>query len=52
MYAFPLVGLISPVNILKVVVFPAPFKPNRPKHSFGEIPKLMLSTALNTVLPL
>lgn len=31
--AVPEVGLISPVNTLKVVVFPAPLTPNRPKHS-------------------
>lgn len=30
--AVPSVGLTSPVSILKVVVFPAPFSPNRPKH--------------------
>ncbi len=27
--AFPLVGFISPVNILNVVVLPAPLRPNR-----------------------
>lgn len=30
--AFPAVGYKSPVSILKVVVFPAPFTPNNPKH--------------------
>lgn len=29
----PLVGVMSPVNILNVVVLPAPFTPNKPKHS-------------------
>lgn len=33
--AVPSVGLTSPVSILKVVVFPAPFTPSRPKH-FGK----------------
>ena len=31
---FPLVGIMSPVSILKMVVFPAPFTPRRPKHWF------------------
>jgi hypothetical protein len=30
--ADPSVGNMSPVNILKVVVFPAPFSPSNPKH--------------------
>jgi len=30
--ASPAVGLMSPVSILKVVVLPAPFIPNKPKH--------------------
>ncbi len=29
-YARPLEGISSPVNILKVVVLPAPFTPNKP----------------------
>lgn len=29
---FPLEGITSPVSILKIVVFPAPFTPRRPKH--------------------
>lgn len=33
MKASPEVTLSSPVSILKVVVFPAPLKPRRPKHS-------------------
>lgn len=28
----PAVGIRSPVNILKLVVFPAPFSPKSPKH--------------------
>lgn len=31
--ALPAVGISSPVSILNVVVFPAPFTPNKPKHS-------------------
>lgn len=31
--AVPLELVRSPVNILKVVVFPAPLTPSRPKHS-------------------
>lgn len=30
--ASPQLTSVSPVSILKVVVFPAPFTPNRPKH--------------------
>lgn len=30
--ASPLVTMVSPVSILKVVVFPAPFTPSSPKH--------------------
>lgn len=33
--ASPLVTRVSPVSILKVVVFPAPFTPSRPKHWTG-----------------
>jgi hypothetical protein len=33
MKAVPLVGVSSPDNIDKVVVFPAPFVPRKPKHS-------------------
>lgn len=35
MKAFPVVTSVSPVNILKVVVLPAPFTPSRPKHCYG-----------------
>lgn len=37
----------SPVIILKVVVFPAPFKPSKPKHSPRGTPKVIPSTARN-----
>ena len=37
----------SPVTILKVVVFPAPFGPNSPKHSFGITRKFTSFTAIN-----
>ena len=43
--ASPEVGFKSPVNILKVVVFPAPFTPNNPKHSPCGTPKHRRSTA-------
>jgi hypothetical protein len=33
---FPLEGIMSPVSILNIVVFPAPFTPRRPKHWDGE----------------
>lgn len=33
---FPLEGIMSPVSILKIVVFPAPLTPRSPKHWFGE----------------
>ena len=36
---------MSPVNILKVVVFPAPFTPSRPKHWPSGTLKESLSTA-------
>lgn len=32
---FPLEGIMSPVSILKMVVFPAPLTPRSPKHWFG-----------------
>ena len=35
-WALPDVTGRSPVNILKVVVFPAPFTPNKPKHWEGK----------------
>lgn len=38
-------GSKSPVIIRKVVVFPAPFTPNKPKHSDGRIAKDRRSTA-------
>lgn len=41
----------SPVNILKVVVFPAPLIPRRPKHSLMGIPRLKRSTATNGPRP-
>ena len=46
--AIPSVGSISPVNILNVVVLPAPFTPNRPKHSPFPTPKVNPSTAACT----
>ena len=42
--AWPDVGMISPVSILKVVVLPAPLTPSRPKHSFLPTSKPRLST--------
>lgn len=45
--ASPLVGKISAVNILNVVVLPAPFTPNKPKHSPGCTMKLTSATAVN-----
>ena len=41
----------SPVNILNVVVFPAPLIPRRPKHSLMGIPRLKRSTATNGPRP-
>ena len=41
----------SPVNILNVVVFPAPLIPRRPKHSLMGIPRLKRSTAINGPRP-
>ena len=47
MVAVPLEGEISPVNILKVVVLPAPFTPSRPKHSpLGMIRFIWLTASL------
>lgn len=43
--ASPPVVHSSPVSILNVVVFPAPFTPNSPKHSPGRTPRHSLSTA-------
>lgn len=41
----PFVGCISPVKLLKVVVFPAPFTPSKAKHSPNSSPKEVFSTA-------
>lgn len=43
--ARPAVGVSSVVNILTVVVFPAPFGPSSPKSSPWETPKLIPSNA-------
>jgi hypothetical protein len=43
--ASPAVTAVSPVSILKVVVFPAPFTPSRPKHSARPTPKVSRLTA-------
>lgn len=43
--ASPPVVLSSPVSILKVLVFPAPLTPRRPKHSPGRTPRHRRSTA-------
>lgn len=45
MKASPPVVVSSPVSILNVVVFPAPFTPSRPKHSPGLTPRHNRSTA-------
>ena len=45
--ALPAVTLTSPVSILNVVVFPAPFWPSRPKHSCSGTPTHTWSTAVN-----
>lgn len=45
MKASPDVTVSSPVSILKVVVFPAPLKPKRPKHSPFPTARDSLSTA-------
>ena len=42
----PLSGDISCVIHLNVVVFPAPFKPNNPKHSPGSMQNYLLLHAL------
>ena len=41
----PVVGISSPVSILKDVVFPAPLIPSKPKHSPDFTPKLRPRTA-------
>lgn len=46
----PHVGKRSPVNILKHVDFPAPFTPNKPKHSPALTVKYTSFTAINDVL--
>lgn len=43
----PAVGLTSHVRLLKVVDLPAPFTPNRQKHSPTESPNESFSTAKN-----
>lgn len=43
--ASPPEAMTSPVNILKVVVLPAPFCPSRPKHSCSGTPTHEWSTA-------
>jgi hypothetical protein len=48
--AVPAVGAMSPVSILRVVVFPAPFGPRNPKISPSCTSKSMPSTA-TTLLP-
>lgn len=50
MEASPLEGNISPVKIRNVVVLPAPFTPNKPKHSPGETAKLTPRTPVNLKL--
>jgi len=44
MKASPAVGVVSPVSILNVVVFPAPFTPNNPKHSPLGTPTFILDS--------
>ena len=46
MTTVPSKSVISPVKILKVVVFPAPFTPSSPKHSPRAISILILLTAI------
>lgn len=41
----PDVGSISSVRLLNVVVFPAPFTPNKAKHSPKSKPNEVFSTA-------
>ena len=48
----PDVMISSPVTMRKVVVFPAPFTPRRPKHSFFRTPKVSPRTASNAAVPL
>ena len=45
MWIEPLVGSISPVNVLNVVDFPAPLTPSRAKHWPASRPKDRPSTA-------
>lgn len=40
MKAAPEVGGMEPLRVLRSVVFPAPFGPSSPKHSFGYNEKL------------
>ena len=49
-FASPLDGNISVVNILNVVVLPAPLTPRSPKHCPFGIEKLKSSTATNLAL--
>lgn len=44
----PEVVISSPVNILNVVVFPAPFNPSNPKHSYFETKREIFLTAFTT----
>ena len=46
MYIFPCDGDNSWVMHLNVVVFPAPFNPNNPKHSPGSTQKLIFLIAI------
>lgn len=48
--ASPLEGNISPVKIRNVVVLPAPFTPSKPKHSPGDMTKLIPLTPVNLKL--
>ena len=41
----------SPVNILKVLVLPAPLTPNSPNVSLAGIPRQRWSTAVRLFLP-
>ena len=47
MLASPAVGTMSPVSILNVVVFPAPFTPSKPKHSPSGTPMQSLKYGKN-----
>jgi hypothetical protein len=42
---YPLLGIISFVKDLNVVLFPAPFTPNKAKHSPNSTQKDVFSTA-------